>query len=256
VLEAITPRTKAILVVHLYGHPVDMDPLKEIADDHKLLLLEDSAQAHGALYKGKKAGSLGDGGIFSFYATKNMTTGEGGIIVTNDDDMARKAGLLRNHGQESKYVHVVLGYNYRMTDLMAAIGIVQLKKIDFLNAKRRENAYRLTKGLSSINGVVTPVEREYAVHVYHQYVIRILRDSGITRDLVADKLREKNIETAVHYPITIPEQPLYKKLGIKCRDGCPNAKKISREVLSIPVHPGLTQRDIDYIIQSIHDVIG
>ena len=255
VKEAITPRTRAILVVHLYGHPADMDALSEIAEDHNLLLLEDAAQAHGSEYKGEKTGSLGDGGAFSFYATKNMTTGEGGMIVTNSDEIARRARLLRNHGQESKYFHVELGYNYRMTDIAAAIGIVQLGKLDYLNNRRRKNASLLTSGLKGAKGIVAPIEKSYARHVYHQYVIRVKYEDGINREKLISFLDSKGIETAIHYPMIIPEQPLYRRLGIKCYNSCENAISASREVLSLPVHPGLAPEEINYMINTIHEAL-
>ena len=240
VVELVSPRTRAIIVVHLYGHPADMRAFREIAEDHKLVLIEDAAQAHGALCCGRRAGSLGDAAAFSFYATKNMTTGEGGVITTNDRRVAERARLLRNHGQVEKYLHVELGYNYRMTDLAAAIGIAQLEKLEYMNRRRRENAAALTEALRSVEGVVPPIERPWARHVYHQYVIRVTRDFPCNRDVLAEKLRETGIGTAIHYPRTIPDQPLYQRLGIDCPRGCPEARRAAGEVLSLPVHPGVS----------------
>ncbi|RUM46576.1 MAG: aminotransferase DegT [Hyperthermus sp.] len=255
VVELITPRTKAIIAVHLYGHPADMKPLAEIAEDHKIVLIEDAAQAHGALYHGRKTGSLSNAAAFSFYPTKNMTTGEGGMITTNDRAVARKAKLLRNHGQERKYLHTELGYNLRMTSIAAAIGIAQLKKLDKMNEARRRNAEKLTSILNNIKGIVTPQEKPWARHVYHQYVIRVTQPYPYTRDQLAEKLAEKGIETAIHYPRTIPQQPLYKRLGIGCRNKCPNAEKAAREVLSLPVHPKLSQHDVEKVARTIKELI-
>lgn len=254
VLELITPRTKAIIVVHLYGHPADMKAFREIAEDHKLVLVEDAAQAHGALYEGRKVGSLGDAAAFSFYATKNMTTGEGGMVVTNDRRVAEKVRMLRDHGQAEKYLHVELGYNLRMTSIAAAIGRVQLRKLDRLNEARRGNAELLNSMLAGIPGLRTPVEKPWARHVYHQYVVRVTGEFPLSRDELARKLREAGVGTAVHYPRTIPDQPLYQKLGIDCPKGCPEARKAAREVLSLPVHPCLTREELEYIAETIRRI--
>ncbi len=250
VVEAVTSRTRAIIAVHLYGHPADMKPLREIAEDHDLVLIEDAAQAHGALYYGRRTGSLGDAAAFSFYATKNMTTGEGGMITTSDRRIAERVKRLRNHGQSGKYRHVTLGYNYRMTSIAAAIGRVQLAKLDSMNQARRANASLLTGGLSGLKGIVAPVEKPGMMHVYHQYVIRVTGEAGITRDQLARRLGEMGIGTAVHYPTIIPDQPYYRKLGLACT-GCQEARRAAGEVLSLPVHPGLSRDDIDYIIDGV-----
>ncbi len=252
VLEKITSKTKAIIVVHLYGHPAEMKAFKEIAEDHSLYLVEDSAQAHGAEYNGVKAGSMGDVGAFSFYPTKNMTTGEGGMITTNNDEIARKARLLRNHGQSEKYLHVILGYNLRMTSIVAAIGRVQLKKLDEFNEKRRRNAVELTREIKTIKGLKPPVEKSYAKHVYHQYVVWVGEEYPLTRDELRKHLLEKGIGTAVHYPRPIFQQPLYKKLGYP-QNICPNSIEASKHVLSIPVHPALSSEDIKYILEALRE---
>ncbi len=255
VVEKITSRTKAILVVHLYGQPADMNAFREIAEDHKLFLIEDAAQAHGAEYRGQKVGGLGDGAIFSFYATKNMTTGEGGMITTNNDEIARKARLLRNHGQVEKYVHEILGWNLRMTNIMAAIGRVQLRRLDELNSVRNTNAEYLSKELGKINGIETPYVAPDVKHVWHQYVIRVRGDTGVSRDDLKKYLAEKGIGTAIHYPIPIHQQPLYRQLGYP-QDICPNAIKASREVLSLPVHPLLSRDDLEYIVERIKEAFN
>ncbi len=250
VLEVITPRTRAVIAVHLYGQPADMKALREIAEDHKLALIEDAAQAHGAEFMGVKAGALGDTAIFSFYATKNMTTGEGGMVVTNDGGVAERVKLLRDHGQAEKYLHVELGYNLRMTSIQAAIGRVQLRKLDRFNEARRRNAKELSERLSKVPGVEVPYEDPRVKHVYHQYVIRVNDEYPLTRDELREYLRDKGIGTAVHYPLPIFQQPLYKRLGYP-QDICPNAIEASRRVLSLPVHPALTPEDLRYICDCI-----
>jgi len=254
VLEKITSKTKAVIVVHLYGQPADMKALKEIAEDHKLILVEDCAQAHGAEFEGMKVGSLGHVGIFSFYPTKNITTGEGGIITTNDDEVSRKSRLIRDHGQARKYVHEELGYNYRMTNIAAAIGRVQLKKLDLLNEKRIKNATYLTKNLANVRGIVTPYVDPRVKHVYHQYVIRVENDFPLNRDELATRLEEKGVDVAVHYPLPVHQQPFYKRLGYP-QHICPNAIIASRKVLSLPVHPLLTTEDLDYVVSTIKELI-
>ena len=252
VLEKITNKTKAIIVVHLYGQPADMKAFREIAEDYKLLIIEDAAQAHGAEFEGRKVGSMGDVGIFSFYPTKNMTTGEGGMITTNNDQVARKARLLRDHGQTRKYFHEILGWNLRMTNIAAALGRVQLRRLDKLNRIREENAEKLTKGLQVVRGITPPYVDPRVKHVWHQYVIRVEPGFPLSRDELAEFLRSKGIGTAVHYPIPVHRQPLYRKLGYP-QDDCPNAIEASRRVLSLPVHPHLSDDDIKYIIDAVKE---
>ncbi|OWJ55197.1 DegT/DnrJ/EryC1/StrS family aminotransferase [Pyrodictium delaneyi] len=255
VLELITPRTRAIIAVHLYGHPADMKPLREIAEDHNLILIEDAAQAHGAEYMGKKVGSLGDVAAFSFYPTKNMTTGEGGMVTTSDKKIAERIRLLRNHGQAEKYLHTELGYNLRMTSIAAAIGRVQLRKLEWMNQRRRENAETMTKILQAVKGIEPPVEKPWVRHVYHQYVIRVTDSFPLTRDQLAEKLRGHGIATAVHYPRAIPDQPLYKSLGIDCPQGCPEARRAARQVLSLPVHPAVTIEQAKTIAETVKQIV-
>ncbi len=241
--ERITPKTKAIIPIHLYGQACDMDAIMAIAEKHNLAIIEDACQAHGATYKGRPVGSFGTA-CYSLYATKNMTTIEGGMILTSDDQIAERARLLRNHGSPKTYEHVILGYNMRMTDLVAAIGLVQIGKLNEWNSIRRANAAYLTDGLSKIKGVVTPKVREDAEHVFHQYTIRIP-----DRDNAAQKLREKGVGVGIHYPTPIHKQPLYQQLGYS--DSLPVAETASREVLSLPVHPSLTKDDLDTIVDAI-----
>jgi perosamine synthetase len=253
VAEKITAKTKALIPVHMFGQPANMDALKEIAEDNRIFLVEDAAQAHGAEYKGQKAGSIGDMGCFSFYATKNMTAGEGGMITTNNAELARKARLLINHGQSQKYHHDTLGYNYRMTELCAAIGSAQLKKLDGFNKKRRENAHLLTQGIRRFHGLTAPHIDNDVKHIFHQYVVRVEEEYPKSRDELADSLTEKDIGVAVHYPIPIYRQPLYQKLGYG-ETKCPNTEEVCRRVLSLPVHPLVDRKDIEYILDVLKKV--
>ncbi len=243
--EKITEKTKAIMPVHLYGHPADMKAYEEIAEDHDLALIEDACQAHGATFNGKKAGSFGTG-AFSFYPTKNMTTSEGGMITTNDKEVASRARMVREHGSRQRYLHEMLGYNLRMTDICAAIGIEQLKKLDNYTSARQQNAKKLNEGLRDVEGVTCPSVQEGCSHVFHQYTIRTQ-----DRDDLAAFLREKGIGTGIHYPIPIHLQPYYKELGYS--DNLPVAEELSDEVLSLPVHPQVTGEDINFIIDSIKE---
>ena len=253
VLEKITPRTKAIIGVHLFGHPFDVKAIQEICEDHNLFLIEDCAQAHGAEYKGKKVGCFGTVSCFSFYATKNMTTGEGGMVLTNNKEIERRLRLIINHGQNKKYLHTVLGYNYRMTNIQAAIGIAQLKKLEVFNEKRIRNARYLNKHLKA--PLETPYKKNNVKHVYHQYVVKIKEDFPMKRDELINYLSEKGIGSAIHYPLPIHKQPLYQKLGYP-RDLCPVSTELSKVVLSLPVHPALTHEDLRYICETINDVGG
>ena len=203
---AITPRTKAILPVHLYGNPCDMERLQAIADEHHLVIIEDACQAHAASIHGKPVGSFGTG-CFSFSSTSTMTTGEGGMITTSDPVIAERARLLRNHGQKERNRHVALGFNQRMTELQAAIGLVQLGKLEQLTERRRANATFLNNHLGDV--VKTSVERDGYRHVYHQYTIRVPDESS--RDAWAAQLLKRGIGTAVHYPCPIYLQPFYQE---------------------------------------------
>lgn len=243
--EKITDKTKAIVPVHLYGQPADMDPILEIAEKHDLKVIEDAAQAHGSTYKGKKIGSIGDLGCFSFYPTKNMTTGEGGMVTTNDEELAEKSAMIRAHGESKRYEQSLLGYNYRMTDIAASIGIVQLKSIDKFNEKRNENAKYLSEGLSDVEGITTPCVDSNVTHVFHQYTIRVSKD----RDEFKQFLTDNEIGTGVHYPIVLYKQPYYQNLGIT--GNCPEAELAANQVISLPVHPSLTTEELDTIIETV-----
>lgn len=243
--EKINSKTKAIMPVHLYGQSADMKAIMEIAEDYKLVVIEDACQAHGAECLGKKAGSFGTG-AFSFYPTKNMTTSEGGIITTSDREIAEKSKMIRAHGSRVRYLHEMLGFNLRMTDIAAAIGLAQLEKLDGFNASRQKNAAMLSEGLKSISGIVPATTREGYTHVFHQYTIR-----AQNRDKLADFLKEKGIGTGVHYPIPIHKQPYYMELGYK--DSLPVSEKAAEEVLSLPVHPALSRDDVLKVIKEVKE---
>ena len=242
----ITDKTKAIMPVQWYGQSADMDAICDIAEDHDLIVIEDAAQAHGSTFDGKKVGSLGDMACFSFYPTKNMTTSEGGMITTNNEELVEEAHIFRAHGSRVKYHHDDIGYNFRMTDISAAIGLAQLNVIDEFNKKRAENAAYLNNALAGVDGVITPYAREGSTHVYHQYTIRVEKGN---RDDWIDVLTEEGIGTGVHYPIPLYNQPIYQKLGFT--GSCPNAEIAASGVISLPVHPSLTSDDLDLVIEAV-----
>ncbi len=246
--EKITSKTKAILPVHLFGLPSDMNRILKIAKKHKLYVIEDAAQAHGAKIGKQIVGSFGDLAIYSFYPTKNMTTGEGGMITTNNKNLARKIKMLRNHGMEKRYHHDILGYNFRMTNIQAAIGIHQLRKLKDFNRKRIENAKFFTDNLKGVNSIRTPFTPEGFKHVYHQYTITV--DGGKkVRDQLARYLSENGISTMIYYPIPIHSQKFIKEMfpGLKLR----NADTISNKVISLPIHPSIKKNSLRKITYSI-----
>jgi dTDP-4-amino-4,6-dideoxygalactose transaminase len=230
---AITPRTRAILPVHLYGQPADLDPLLDIAARHNIPLIEDACQAHGSEYKGRKVGALGVAGCFSFYPSKNLgCAGEGGVVVTNDPDLARKIRLLRNHGSATKYEHSMPGYNFRMEGLQGAVLAAKLKYLDEWNERRRAIA-ELYDSLLEHSGTVVPVEMPYSRHVYHLYVIQTE-----DRDALRQKMTENEIETGIHYPIPLHLQEAYRSLGYRAGD-FPVCEKVTERILSLPIYPEL-----------------
>jgi dTDP-4-amino-4,6-dideoxygalactose transaminase len=248
--DAITPRTRAIVPVDLYGHPSAIPELKAIADRHGLVVIEDACQAHGAAIGARKTGALDVSAAFSFYPTKNMTTGEGGMVTTDDDELAERLRPLREHGARERYRHDVLGYNFRLTDIAAAIGLAQLAKLDGFNEARRRNADRLNHALAGTKGVTLPMERPGYRHVYHQYTVRI--ENG--RERVQRRLRELGVGTAVHYPTPVHHQPLYRDLGYGSIE-MPVAETMADEVLSIPVHPALSESDLDRVSTSVREAV-
>lgn len=238
---AITDRTRAIMPVHLYGHPAAMDKFKDIATRHNVLLFEDAAQAHAASLHGTPVGAWGAAASFSFYPTKNMTSGEGGMVSTACDHIARKIRVLRNQGMEKRYENEVVGFNTRMTDIHAAIGREQLKKLAGWTAQRQKNAEFLNKNLEN---VVIPPVADGAVHVYHQYTIRIV---GMDRDAFAAKLTEEGVGNGVYYPIPNHRLPSF---GLTL--DLPETERAAKEVLSIPVHPALTQQELETVVEKIN----
>ena len=254
VLEKITSRTKAIIGVHLFGHPCDVNAIQEICEDHNLFLIEDCAQAHGAEYEDRKVGSFGLVSVFSFYATKNMTTGEGGMITTDSSDIAEACRLLRNHGESQKYYHTTLGYNYRMTDIQAAIGLAQLKKLNGFNEERISHADYFNRQIN-VEGLKLPHRKNGIKHVYHQYAITIEEEDGfpMSRDEFMKYLKNKGIGCAIHYPLPIHKQPLYQRLGYTDETvQCPVATAVSKKILSLPVHPALSEKDLVFIAETIN----
>jgi dTDP-4-amino-4,6-dideoxygalactose transaminase len=239
--EKITKNTEALMPVHLYGNPCDMKGIMDLVEDYNLILIEDACQAHGAYFDGKKVGGFGTG-CFSFYPTKNITTGEGGMITTDNEKIAERCRLIRNIGMKDQYEYVCLGYNFRMTEMAGAMGIEQLKKIDSFIEKRRKNAHYLTRKLTGVEGILPPIERKEAYHVYHQYTIRVTGEYPLTRDELQERLKESGIGSKVYYPLSLTTLPLYDYHG-----RCPNAEQFSQEVLSLPIHPSVTEEDLERI---------
>ena len=242
--QAITPRTKAIMPVHLFGLTADMGPIMALAEKHDLAVIEDACQAHGAEYQGQRAGSFGTG-CFSFYPTKNMTTGEGGMITTDDEAVAEQCRAIRQHGMRRRYYHEELGYNFRMTDIHAAIGLAQLKKLERFNQARIAHAQFLTEHLQ---GLVTPTVPDGRRHVFHQYTVRVPDGQ---RDALAEHLRDNDVGYGVYYPVPVHRQTLYAE-GLGYDVSMPQAERASAEVLSLPVHPALSQSDLQTIVETVN----
>jgi len=240
--KAITKKTKAIIPVHLFGHPADMDKIAKIARKYNLVVIEDACQAHGAEYGGRRVGSLGDIACFSFYPSKNLGAyGDAGMLVTNDTELAERASLLRNHGYTGKYYHQVEGYNYRLDAIQSAVLRVKLRHLEEWTEKRRRNA-KLYDELLEGSQVGTPIEMEYAKHVYHLYVVKVKN-----RDKLYLKLKENGISVAVHYPLPLHLQEAYRYLGYKKGD-FPVSEACSESLLSLPMFPELTQEEIKRIV--------
>ena len=240
---AITPHTKAIMPVHLFGLMADMGAIMDIAQRHNLVVIEDACQAHGAEYHGQKSGSFGTG-TFSLYPTKNITSAEGGMVTTNDPEIAQLSREIHHHGMGKQYHHHRLGFNFHMTDVHAAIGIEQLKKLDRFNAARAANAKFYDEHLQ---GVVTPFVPDGYRHIYHQYTVRVPDGK---RDALRDYLKEHEIGSGVYYPLPIHKQPYYQELGYDLT--LPEAERAAQEVLSLPVHPALSQEDLETVVSAIN----
>jgi perosamine synthetase len=253
--KAITSRTKAIIPVHIYGHPCDMGAIMEIADHYGLYVIEDAAEAHGAEYKGRKVGSFGDIACFSFYGNKIITTGEGGMCLTNNKELAEKIKILRDHGMnpKKKYWHDIIGFNYRMTNLQAALGVAQLKKIEKFIKRKRKIAKLYAEELSSINGITLHPEMPWAKCVYWLYSILVNeKETGVNRDKLTKRLQNYGIETRnFFYPLH--EMPLYNKYA---KSSCPVSSNLSRKGLNLPSSLKLEEEDISYITKKIKEAIS
>jgi UDP-4-amino-4,6-dideoxy-N-acetyl-beta-L-altrosamine transaminase len=267
ILNKVTKKTKAVTVVHYAGQPADMKEIMEIAEDHRLHVIEDCAHSLGAGYQGRKTGGIGTAGCFSFYPTKGITTVEGGMLTTNEEQIAKKAKLLREHGMtrsaldrekgaEWYYDVADLGYNYRLTEVQAALGISQLKRVEDGIKKRVELAHYYTTKLSKIKGIITPYEAKNRTHVYHLYVIKVLKEKfGLSRDELFTKLSSKGIGLSVHYT-PLHFMTLYKKMGTYHTGSFPNAEEAYKEVLSLPLFPTMTRNQINYVVNSIQDCLS
>jgi perosamine synthetase len=245
--KLITSKTKAVMTVHLYGQMSDMTALKAITDKHKLFLIEDAAQAHGAGIDGVPAGSWGDYAAFSFYPTKNMTTGEGGAITTGSDDLVRMSKLLRNQGMLERYRNEVVGLNNRMTEIAAVIGLEQLKRVDGFNARRIQNARILSEELSGVLGVQVPVARENSKHVFHQYTILV----DDNRESFASELKSLGVDCATYYPV-----PVHKLAPFASKKQLPVSEYLAGHCLSLPIHPSLTVGQVKKVATAVRKVAG
>ncbi len=246
--EAITDKTKAIIPVHLFGQPADMDPILEIARVHNLFVIEDAAQAHGAEYKNRKAGTLGDAGCFSFYPSKNLGAfGEAGAVVTNDSKLQEKIRILRDHGQTRKYCHTMIGWNCRMDGIQAAVLSVKLQHLKRWNDLRRDHARKYNEGLAKIEDLVIPFEASYARHIYHVYTVRVNE-----RDRFMQTLADKGIGSSVHYPVPIHLQEAYRGLGYK-NGAFPIAERAAEEFVSLPMFPELTEAQLERVVDVVKD---
>lgn len=247
--NAVTEKTRAIIAVHLYGQSADMDKINEIARKHDLRIIEDSAQSHGALYKNKKVGSLGDAAGFSFYPGKNLgALGDAGAVVTNDKELADKIRAIANYGSDKKYHHIYKGINSRLDEIQAAFLRIKLKNLDRWNEGRRRIAQKYIDGINNPK-IIKPIEAEYAKHVWHLFVIRSEK-----RDELQEYLKSRGIDTLIHYPIPMHLQRAYENLGLE-KGSYPAAEKISQEVMSLPMYYGMQDGEIEYVIDNINSFI-
>jgi dTDP-4-amino-4,6-dideoxygalactose transaminase len=249
----VTSKTKAIAPVHLFGNPCNVNIIKAFAKKHNLRIVWDAAQAHGAIINGEDVGAMGDFTCYSFYPSKNMFVGEGGITTTDDPEMDRKMRFMRTHGQTGKYLHTMIGLNYRMTDVEAAIGVEQLKRLDDMLVIRRRNAARLSEGLQNIPGINPQKITENADSAWHQYCATIdTEEFGCDRDTLSEKLKDKGVANGVHYPRGLHQQPIFIELYGEQK--LPNTEYISEHIIALPVHHGLVEEDLEYVIASLADI--
>ncbi len=256
--EKITKRTKAIMPVHIYGHPCDMDPILEIARDHGLFVIEDCAEAHGAEYKGKRVGMLGDVGCFSFYANKIITTGEGGMLVTNSKEIYEKASLLKDlaHSKRQRFLHEELAYNYRMTNMQAAVGLAQLRKIDRHLGIKKRMAALYGKLLADTGGLTLPVEEPWATNVYWMYSILVDRkEFGLPADGLMKRLAEKGIDTRSFF-IPMHRQPVFRNLGLDTKGSYPVSERLSQQGLYLPSGLAITEEQISAVCEAVREIRG
>lgn len=253
----ITDRTKAIMAVHIYGHPVDMDPVMGLSRKYQLKVIEDAAEVHGAEYKGQKAGSIGDVACFSFYANKIVTSGEGGMVVTNDETIATKARAYRNlcFRPEKRFYHTELGYNFRMTNLQAAVAVAQLEQIEKLILIKRRNAALYNEYLRDIKGIKLPVEKEWAKNVYWMYGVELGDSTGMDNEELARRLKEKGIDTRPFF-LGMHEQPVFHKMGLFRQERYPVAERLSKRGLYLPSGLALSKKQIEVVCEAMHDIIG
>lgn len=249
----ITKRTKAIIPVDLYGFSADIEPIREIAVKHGLAVVEDAAQAHGATYNGKPAGAFADAACWSLYASKNMTTGEGGVVTTDSAEVAETLRLIRTHGEKAKYTSLMLGYNYRMSEIQAAIGLVQLEKLPSFVAKRRENAKRLTRLLAKTDRLQLPKESEDRRHSWYLYTVRLKNAAENERNKIVEELRQKGIGAEVYYANPVHLMPYYRERFEARR--LLETEKAAKQVFSLPIHPGVTEEQIDYIGKTLLNLL-
>jgi dTDP-4-amino-4,6-dideoxygalactose transaminase len=247
--KSITKNTKAILPVDLYGFSADMKPMREIAAKHGLALVEDAAQAHGTTYAGKPAGTFADAACWSLYASKNMTTGEGGIITTDNDQIAETLRMIRTHGEKAKYSSLMLGTNYRMSEVQAAIGNVQLQKLPSFVAKRRQNAQQLTKILEKSSRLILPWESKDRQHSWYLYTARLKDGTETERNKIVEELKKKGIGAEVYYVNPVHQMPFYRENFGSTK--LPETDKASKQVFSLPIHPGVKAEQVDYIGKTV-----
>jgi perosamine synthetase len=253
--EAIGPATKAVLPVHLYGYPADLESVVAVTNDTSITVIEDAAQALGARQGDKAVGSFGTG-CFSFYATKNVTTAEGGVVTTDDDGVADRLRVLRNQGQRERYDYERPGYNFRMTELQAAIGVAQLSRLDHIIEARRSNAHSLRQALEGIPGLVLPTDDPHRRHVFHQFTIRLMPDASISRDRFISGMAAKGIECGVYYPRRVFDYPCFRRDPRIGEPHTPVAERICREVVSLPVHPALAEPDVAAVAEAVREVLA
>lgn len=249
----ITKRTKAIIAVHYGGQPADLGAILNISRKNNLALFEDAAEAHGAEYKSVKVGNFGKASMFSFTPTKVISTGEGGMITTGEKRIADRLRLLKNHGQTKQYVHTILGYNYRMTEMQGALGISQLGRLEKFISMRRKNAKYLTDNLKDVEGIITPFEAANRRHIYMMYTIKVDdKNSSINRDTLMRQLYARGIESKIYFP-PVHLQRIFKKMG-SSSSRLPVTEQSAKQILSLPVYPNLTKNNLDYIINSIKEI--